>query len=345
MNIIYVGHLQEKSNSFARFKTLGMMGHSVFPVDIDSWLFTGHPVWDRTHHFLNFGPGIYRLGKEVLRLNRQVQADLIWMDNKPFIPAGCLRRIRQESNTRLIAVITDDAFGKAKDGWQILKKTMPLYDFHFVQRTVNIAEYQALGANQVLECDRSFDPTRHFPVVLSDGDQNKYGSEVGFIGTYAPHRARVLAGLIRKGIPVSVWGNDWSGKPEWQIIEPAYRGAAVYGETYRKVLSGMKIALHFLRKENRDDQDSRTFEIPACGAFMLAERTPKHQRYFAEGKEAEFFGSEEELEQKIRYYLDHPEKRQEIAAAGRKRMEAGDCSHEGRLNQILSAVTLFEKTR
>ena len=79
-------------------------------------------------------------------------------------------------------------------------------------------------------------------------------------------------------------------------------------------------------------------EIPACGAFMLAERTDEHLRLFEEGKEAAYFGSNEELLEKVRYYLNHEDERRMIASAGRKRCLDSGYSHHERLKYMLSVA-------
>ena len=112
-------------------------------------------------------------------------------------------------------------------------------------------------------------------------------------------------------------------------------GRAVYGDQYAEVLCAFDINLCFLRRLNRDRQTQRSVEIPACGAFMLAERTEEHLDLFKEGIEAEFFDSDEELLAKVRYYLANPEQRKRIAAAGLERCLRGGYSYHDRLRWML----------
>ena len=124
--------------------------------------------------------------------------------------------------------------------------------------------------------------------------------------------------LARNGVAVQIIGNDWQG---WRDAHPlvSIKSEGIYGEDYPKAICATKINLCFLRKLNRDLQTTRSVEIPACGGFMLAERTDQHLALFEEAIEAEFFSSKEELLSKVQYYLDHDLEAKRIAAAGRQR--------------------------
>jgi spore maturation protein CgeB len=104
-----------------------------------------------------------------------------------------------------------------------------------------------------------------------------------------------------------------------------------------KAIGGAKIALAFLRKLNRDDYTQRTFEIPACGGLLLAERTARHASFYREGIEAEFFdpSKPDELVRKVRELLADGERRRAIREAGRRALERGHHTYSDRLIRVL----------
>jgi len=66
-----------------------------------------------------------------------------------------------------------------------------------------------------------------------------------------------------------------------------------------------------------DDLNFRTFEAMSCGALLLTRRVNNGQEVlFKEGKHFAAFGDEQELFDKVTYYLSHPEERDAIAVAG-----------------------------
>jgi spore maturation protein CgeB len=103
-------------------------------------------------------------------------------------------------------------------------------------------------------------------------------------------------------------------------------------------ISGAKIALCFLSKLNEDTYTTRNFQIPAMRTFMLSEYTPDLASLFEEGKEAEFFRSQDELLDKIRYYLQHDSEREEIAHNGHKRLLADGHDVVSRARQVVAVV-------
>ena len=335
--ILYVGSLNPQSNSFRRYRTLQELGIKMEAVDIDADVYGN--FFSSLHHRLNIGPGIVKLNKKIAKKISAFKPQLIWVDNKPFITVKTIQKSKlQMTGIRWINLITDDPNGRYKKAWCLLRATASLYDLHFVQRIENIEELKGFGAKKVLLCFRSYDPAFHRPVILSEAEKNKYASVVGFIGTYEKEREEAIAFLIKNKIEVHVTGDGWPGGEHWNIIKPFYKGPSVYGDEYVKRLNGMEIALHFLRHANRDGQDSRTFEIPACKVFMLAERSELHQQFFEEDIEAVFFSSNNELLEKIKYYMTDKEVRLKIAAAGYARGIKSGYSHKERLAQVLHQI-------
>lgn len=143
---------------------------------------------------------------------------------------------------------------------------------------------------------------------------------------------------MNHGIKVRVFGggkwNDYKNYNSNLIVE----GAGLRGEDYCKSLQATRINLCFLRKINFDQQTTRSVEIPACGGFMMAERTAEHLAMFEEGKEAAFFSNNEELLDKCSYYLAHEQERAVIAELGLKRCIASDYSNRGMIRNILKAI-------
>jgi spore maturation protein CgeB len=82
----------------------------------------------------------------------------------------------------------------------------------------------------------------------------------------------------------------------------------------------------------------RTFEVPACGAFMMTERTEEHREIFEEDRDTVFFGSIDEAIEKIRYYLEHNAERICIAQNGYNKIVNGTNTYTNRVREILNMI-------
>jgi hypothetical protein len=144
--------------------------------------------------------------------------------------------------------------------------------------------------------------------------------------------------LARDGVPVVFRCSTWSRglvRPHHLNVVMGYVG----GDDYAKFICGCRICLGFLFKGNRDLQTTRSVEIPACGGFLLAERTDEHLALFREGEEAEFFDNYDELLRKVRYYLTHEDERFRIAQNGLRRCRESGYSYDAVLESVVRQIT------
>ncbi|MFC1488289.1 glycosyltransferase [Thermodesulfobacteriota bacterium] len=264
----------------------------------------------------------------------QKRYDIVWVDKGLTIRPKTLDFIHRQQPQAVILSFSVDDMANPENQSRYYLKCVPRYDLHVTTKTPNVSELKEFGAKHVFYIENGYDPHVHRPVEITEEDKKQYGAGIGFVGGYETARAESLLRLAEAGIPVRVWGNRWymlKNRPTILRIEDR----PVFGDEYAKVLCATKINLAFLRKINRDQQTTRSIEIPACGAFMLAERTKEHQKLFKEDEEAVFFESDQELIEKIRHFLKATDERKRIARAGYTRCLENGYSNQKRLEPVL----------
>lgn len=339
MNIIYVGPLVHGGTCLQRLKALEHLGHQVLPVDTRPSevaareRYFGERVWRRL-----LGPrDLARANSRILRLAAAQRPQVLWVDKGLTIRPETLQRVRSAAPGLVRVSYSPDDMLNPKNQSRRYVAGIPLYDLHVTTKSYNVVELQSLGARRVLFVDNAFCPFVHRPLTVTPEEQARLGGQVGFIGQFEEDRAWLLLFLAEQGLPVKVWG-DWPRRKRRRHPNLQVMGTPVWGDDYARAISSFDINLAFLHKGNRDLQTQRSVEIPACGGFMLGERTAEHAHLFQEGVEAEFFASRQELLEKVRYYLNNPGRRQEIAAAGRRRCLEGGYSNVDRLRGILQQI-------
>jgi len=281
-----------------------------------------------------------RVNAKILGAVEFEKPDLLWIDKGNMVPPSTLLWVKTLSpGTRIVSYSDDDMFNPL-NRTRAYTCALPHYDFVFVTKTYNAdaGELPSLGAKTCIAIDKAFDPDQHKPLDLGEEERRKYGADVGFIGTYAPERGACLNRLAREGFDIRVWGNGWQDfSPVSSNLRIERRPLVNRPEDlrYTKGINATRINLGFLRKVNRDLQTDRSIEIPACGGFLLAERSGEHEHLFEDGREAVFFDDEDDLVTKIRHYLANENERQEVTASGRQRCLDGGYSHRERMREMI----------
>ena len=283
----------------------------------------------------------YRLAhtRALLRLAEIEKPELVIVLKGLHISAADVLALRR-LGARVVNINHDDFFSRNRNNWSATQRdAIPAYDFIFTTREVNVAEVRPLNPN-VAFFPFAYYPKIHRPVPLTEADRAQFPGDVVFIGTWEAQRAQLLEAVVgRTPATFAIYGDQWNKLAAKSCLRPLVK-PAIYGDDLCKALGAAKISLAFLRKENRDDYTQRTFEIPACGGLLLAERTPRHQQYYREGSDAEFFDASapDELARKIVDLLSNEERRERIRASGMLAVRTQQHTYADRLVRLLEVL-------
>jgi spore maturation protein CgeB len=258
--------------------------------------------------------------EQVLSLAEALEVDLLFAFKAPYLTAATLRTLRKRGIRTYNYYPDVSGFAHG----DILAEALREYDCIFATKPFLERDLRsALKTDTCIFVRHGYNPRVHRPWPLTAWDRATYGADVSFIGTWSPKKERLIAAVSHSipDIKIKVWGNQWEKAGE---LDSIVMGRAVEGTAYAKAIQATKVNLAILSEKRKgassgDLTTTRTYEIPACGGFMLHERTSEVLELFEEGREIACFEGVKELVEKIRYYLKHNAEREKIACAGRKR--------------------------
>ncbi|MCI0749611.1 MAG: glycosyltransferase [Nevskiales bacterium] len=337
MKILYIGQLFEGSTCESRRRMLEQLHCTTLAFNTRPYTGHTHRGWRTLAHRFNAGPPVTALNRDLLSFSEHVHSgvDYVWVDKGKWLYPETLRAIRQITGGLLIHYTPDAQF--LDHASRHFRACVPLYDLMFTTKPFELDAYRRAGARSVHLVHQSYDSVRLRPDRPNGADQTGFESEVCFVGHCQPYYANCLHTARRAAERLRIWGPGWSRyarRHGW--ARDVVSGDGLWGDDYARALNAAAIGLCLLSKRIPETTTTRTFEIPGCGTFMLAERTSDHLALFTEGTEAEFFGDAQEMTDKIRFYLRHPALRERIAAAGHRRCLASGYRDLDRVRQMLA---------
>jgi spore maturation protein CgeB len=336
-HILYIGQLWHGGTCLERMKLLSALGCEVIPFDTTPWITGCTRIEQALAHRTNYGRPVTALNYSLQKFCRALSGIThLWIDKGRWIFPEILSEIKGQSGATAIHYTPDPQLLLHRSRHFI--KCIPLYDLVVTTKTYEVELYKQAGAKKVMLVLQGYDD-RFTPVSVSSETKARLESDICFIGHCERHYADRLRVAREVTESLKVWGPNW---PRYTYLHRWARGSVtgngIWGGEYPLALMSSKIALGLLSKRIPETTTTRTFEIPASGTFLLAERTDDHAALFKEGSEAEFFDSDEELRDKLSFYLREDDVRNSIARAGLSRCIKSGYHVKAQLQKVLEAI-------
>lgn len=364
MRGLFIGQL-------GRGQTSGMRKHALSRIGFDMAAVESGNIWESASYLARQFGERYGRGRPIAAFNQRVldavrshRPAFVWAEKQTYLRAEILAQLKRDG-VLTIHYNPDPYYSLAwkRNSWT--DSALQQYDVLVVTKSYELETYRTMTPGQVIYSPLGYDPLCHVPAP-----ERSPSHDVSFVGGWEPRRQTLLSRAALLPARVAIWGYGWRiaqgsridprralrlgrlapGSPLYlkrhdptlanTVRSGENRSGEIYGEGYAEAIAASAMSLGFLRTICADQHTTRTFEIPAMGGFMLADRSEEHASFFEEGKEAEYFGSEEEYLDKIRFYLKNDRARRLIAASGYRRCRSSGYSYDDRLRAVAARVQL-----
>jgi len=154
------------------------------------------------------------------------------------------------------------------------------------------------------------DPERFLEVT--EQEKQRYRQQLLFVGNSRKINRRIIADLLPIAYDLAVYGQDWEKLIPNQYIKAKY----INNDEVYKYYGSADILLndHWDDMREKGFVSNRIFDGLACGAFIITDKVRSMDQL---EQFVQTYNTKDELVKWIEYYLNHPEKREELAQKGK----------------------------
>lgn len=296
------------------------LGWDVAEVDLLHFCLRGRGRLARAAARLLWKNSIAEYNAEIIRVAELNKVELLLTIKGVNITRSTVERLRA-NGTRVVVFYPDVLFGHLGVDEAMLAAT----DLIVTTKSYHAAHLDALvGPARHVFLHHGYCPNahsrRHAPAAIP------YRWDIGFVGNASPHKAAHLTAVAR-AFPDQrfvVVGHGWTGLAKHTPLAPYILGAQIFGDYFARAIEETRINLAIHHGEVGPDKwqdltSTRTFEIPAAGGFMLHVDNDEVRALYEPGREIDVFTGNEQLIERIGYYLANEGQRAAIAEAGHAR--------------------------
>lgn len=300
-------------------EVLTEMGHVVHVVDNKKNYLPagGNTMWDYKTWMCRSGfvrANNIIVNKKVCQAATAFRPEVTLLLRAENITCRTLEYIRSTGNALLMNWNHDSPFTWYNTTMEHLR-SLSLYDIYFVLAQHLIPTLKSTGAGDAIYLPMYFGEKR-FDLTTrpSAEDQKRYACDVLFVGNGSRRRADLLRPLA--DMDFALWG-DWSVLDKNDPLRRCVKGSSLDHKGYAAAVQCSKVSINVFNQQCVGANNLRTFEVPGLGGCLLTEYSHEQASVlYEEDKHIACFHSDQQMVEKVKYLLDHPAIRQQMAAEG-----------------------------
>jgi spore maturation protein CgeB len=329
MRILIVGGSGSSHIGGSFFRAAERIGHGAEFLDVAGAWQHGTLLQKILWHFGGHRPvHLGRFSRRVVQASASFHPDILFSTGMAPVSAAALDACRQ-LGIRCANYSTDDPFNPGcRAPWFL--RALAKYDAVFSPRRANLEDLRRHGCARVEYLPFGYDPDLFYPPTgpIMDGA----ASDLFFAGTAADDRVPFIDAALKAGLDVRLHGIYWDKYPETRCKGLGQADVP----TLRKSIHACRVALCLVRRENRDGNSMRTFEVPAVGACMAVEDTKEHREIFGDdGMRVVYFKTPGEMVEKTKWLLEHRDERERMKLAAHEHIVNGRNTYGDRLAAMI----------